>query len=88
MAFYRLGHKVRAELAERVGCLLDEGYVRVDGRQQTSMQRVFAAGDIDTDRHYVVLAAASGARAAIASYEGLLSEAVRAKIKRHKSHQD
>jgi thioredoxin reductase len=86
--FYRLGYKVQTRLAEQIGCVLKAGYVKVDGHQQTSVEKVFAAGDIDTDRHYAVLAAASGARAAIAIYEGLLSEAVRGKIKRHKSHQD
>jgi thioredoxin reductase len=85
--FYRLGYMVQTRLAEQVGCARERGYVRVDEHQETSMERVFAAGDIDTDRHYVILAAAAGARAAIAIYEGLLSEAVRAKIKGHKSHQ-
>jgi hypothetical protein len=34
-------------------------------------------GDVDTDRHYVVFAAASGAVAAISIYELLLKEAIR-----------
>ena len=86
--FYRLGYKVQTRLAIQIGCALAGGYVKVDGHQQTSVENVFAAGDIDTDRHYAILAAASGARAAIAIYEGLLSEAVRGRIKGHKSQQD
>jgi thioredoxin reductase len=45
--------------------------------QKTSIPNVYAAGDIDTDRHYVVLAAASGALAAISIYEEMLKEAIR-----------
>jgi thioredoxin reductase len=36
---------------------------------------MYAAGDIDTDRHYV-LAAASGALAAISIYEKMLGEEI------------
>ena len=45
--------------------------------QQTTVPNVYAAGDIDTDRHYVVLAAASGALAAISIYEEMLKDAIR-----------
>lgn len=77
--FYRLGYRAQNHLAERLGCQLDDGYVRVDGEQQTTIPNVYAAGDIDTDRHFVVLAAAAGARAAMSIYEKLLKEALAAK---------
>ena len=85
--FYRLGYQVQTDLAEQVGCKLDRGYVKVDKEQQTSVAGVFAAGDIDNDRHYVALATAAGARAAMAIYERLLSEAIKSTMKkRNKSN--
>jgi thioredoxin reductase len=83
--FYRLGYQVQSRLAEQLGCQLDEGYVKVDGMQETTIPNVYAAGDLDTDRHYVVLAAAGGARAAISIYEKLLKQAIEAEMKGHKS---
>lgn len=74
--FYKLGYRVQNRLAEQLGCQLDDGYIKVDGKQQTTVENVYAAGDIDTDRHFVVLAAAAGARAAVSIYEKLLKEAV------------
>ncbi len=38
--------------------------------------RAFAAGDIDTDRYYVIFATASGALAAISIYEDILKNAL------------
>jgi thioredoxin reductase len=83
--FYRLGYRVQSQLSEQLGCQLDEGYVKVDGMQETTVPDVYAAGDLDTDRHYVVLAAAGGARAAISIYEKLLKQAIEAEMKGHKS---
>jgi len=45
--------------------------------QQTTVPNVYAVGDIATDRHYVVLAAASGALASISIYETLLRDAIK-----------
>jgi thioredoxin reductase len=83
--FYRLGCQVQSRLAEQLGCQLDERYVKVDDRQETTVPDVYAAGDLDTDRHYVVLAAAGGARVAISIYEKLLKQAIEAELKEHKS---
>ena len=58
---------------------MDEEYIKVDKNQQTTVPKVYAAGDVDTDRHYAVLAAASGALAAISIYEDLLKQAIKAK---------
>jgi thioredoxin reductase len=77
--FYYLGYKVQNELAKQLGCELDgeEGFIKVNSSQQTTVHNVYAVGDVDTDRHYVVFAAASGAVAAISIYELLLKEAIR-----------
>lgn len=74
VVFYKIAYDVQNGLAQKLGCQLDEGYVRTDEKQQTTVKDVYAAGDIDLDRHYIVLAAAAGARAAISIYEELLKE--------------
>jgi thioredoxin reductase len=77
--FYYLGYTVQNQLAKQLGCELDEeeGFVKVNSSQQTTVRNVYAVGDLDTDRHYVVFAAASGAVAAISIYEQLLKDAIR-----------
>jgi thioredoxin reductase len=75
--FYHLGYSIQNHLAKQVGCELDEGYIKINAMHQTTVPNVYAAGDIDTDRHYVVLAAASGALAAISIYEKILKDAIR-----------
>jgi len=74
--FYHLGQIIQNDFATQLGCELDEGYVKVDKKQQTTISNVYAAGDLDTDRHYAILASASGALAAISIYEDLLKEAI------------
>ena len=55
--FYYLGYNVQNQLAKQLGCELDneEGFVRVNESQQTTVRNVYAVGDVDTDRHYIVL---------------------------------
>jgi thioredoxin reductase len=74
--FYHLGYNIQNHLAKQVGCELDEGYVKINTMQKTTVPNVYAAGDVDTDRHYVVLAASSGALAAISIYEEMLKDAI------------
>ncbi len=75
--FYHIEQIIRNEIAIQLGCELDEGYVKVDKMQQTTIPNVYAAGDLDTDRHYAILASASGALAAISIYEDLLKQAIK-----------
>ena len=78
--FYYIGYKVRNQIARQLGCEVDDqGFVKVNSMHQTTIPNVYAVGDISTDRHYVVLAAASGALAAISIYETLLKEAIKRK---------
>jgi thioredoxin reductase len=78
--FYYIGYKVRNQIARQLGCEVDDqGFVKVNSMQQTTIPNVYAVGDIATDRHYVVLAAASGALAAISIYEALLKDAIKRK---------
>jgi thioredoxin reductase len=47
MGFFSIAHKPDTGLARHLGCDLDEeGYIRVDEHQQTSVPGVFAAGDV------------------------------------------
>lgn len=75
--FYHLGYDIQNELAKQLGCELDDGHIKINTMQQTTVPNVYAAGDIDTDRHYVVFAVASGALAAISIYEQMLKDAIR-----------
>jgi thioredoxin reductase len=48
--------------------------IKINNKQETTVAKVYAGGDVDTDRHYVVLALASGAVAAISIYEDILKK--------------
>lgn len=71
--FFHLGSEPRCELAEQLGCSLDDdGYVVVDQGQETSTPGVHAAGDIAGQPHLASIAAAEGVRAALAIHRSLL----------------
>ncbi len=74
--FYHMDYNVQSQLAEQLGCQLDEGFIKINNKQQTTVANVYAPGDVDTDRHYVVFAVASGALAAISIYEDILKRAL------------
>lgn len=74
--FYHFGIVIQNEIAQKLGCELDTGYIKINDKQQTNIANVYAVGDIDTDRHYAILASASGAIAALAIYEDLLRGAI------------
>ena len=75
-----MGYNVQTQLAEQLGCQLDEGFIKINNKQQTTVANVYAAGDVDTDRHYVVLAVANGALGAISIYEDILKTALGVEI--------
>jgi len=79
--FYHIGYKVQTQLAKQLGCHLEEGFIKVVNKQETTVAKDYAAGDADTDRHYVVLAVASGAVAAISIYEDFLKKALENNIR-------
>jgi thioredoxin reductase len=73
--FFHLGSEPRCELAEQLGCELDDdGYIVVDRGQETSCPGVHAAGDITGPPHLAVVAAAEGVRAALAIHRSLLPD--------------
>ena len=75
--FYHFEKIIQNEIPRQFGCELDEGYAKVNEKQQTTVPNIYAAGDIDTDRHYAILADASGTLAAISIYEELLKDAIK-----------
>jgi thioredoxin reductase len=60
---------------------VEEGFIKINNKQETTVAKVYAAGDVDTDRHYVVLAVASGAVAAISIYQDILKKALENNIR-------
>jgi thioredoxin reductase len=55
-------------LAEQLGYAVNEdGFIQVDELGRTSVPRVYAAGDAASPVHQVIVAAASGTRAALAA---------------------
>ncbi|HYH80798.1 MAG TPA: NAD(P)/FAD-dependent oxidoreductase [Longimicrobium sp.] len=62
-------------LAEALGCAFDEGmtgpFIRVDGRKQTTVEGVFAAGDAASQMHNATLASAAGVMAGAGAHHSL-----------------
>jgi hypothetical protein len=73
--FFHLGSEPRCELAQQLGCELDDdGYVVADRGRETSCPGVHAAGDIIGPPHLAAIAAADGIRAALAIHRSLLPD--------------
>ena len=66
-AFFSIKHEPRNELAVKLGCDVDDmGYVQVGPHGETSVEHVYAAGDLTPGEQLVQTAAAEGAVAGIA----------------------
>ena len=74
--FFNLGTELASNLHETLGCRLDaeSGLLWVDETRQTSVQGVYAAGDITPQSQLAVVAAAEGAMAAIHIHRSLIPE--------------
>jgi thioredoxin reductase len=73
--FFNLGTVPASDLHTQVGCRLDEdGLVWTDDQQQTSVEGVYAAGDLTPRSQLAVVAAAEGAQAAIHVHKSLQPE--------------
>jgi len=73
--FFNLGTELATDFHEKLGCRLDPecGLLWVDERQQTSIEGVYAAGDITPQSQLAVVAAAEGAMAAIHIHRSLIA---------------
>jgi thioredoxin reductase len=73
--FFNTGQVQHANLAERLGCDSKGGnHVATHGKQRTGVPGLFVAGDADGDVQFVIVAAAEGARAAVAINRELQDE--------------
>ncbi len=71
-AFFSLGEEHQTALAELLGCrITDEGAIAVDDDQRTSVDGVWAAGDVCGDSQFVPVATAHGVKAAVDIYRTL-----------------
>lgn len=72
--FFNLGTIPSSDLHTMLGCKLDEecGLVEVDEEQQTSVEGVYAAGDLTPRSQLAVVAASEGAMAAIHVHKSLI----------------
>ena len=74
--FFSLGTIPASDLHTQLGCRLDEeGLVDVDEKCETSVEGVYAAGDLTPRSQLAVVAAAEGAKAAIQIHRSLMPEA-------------
>jgi thioredoxin reductase len=66
-AFFSIAHHPRSDIARELGCDIDElGYVEVGAHGETSVDGVYAAGDLTPGEQMVQVASAKGAVAGIA----------------------
>ena len=74
--FFSTGQHPRSPLLERLGCAFDDdGGVRCAETGETTIPGVFVAGDVSRDVQLAIIAAAEGARAALAINKRLLGNA-------------
>ena len=67
LVMFSVAHSPRTDLAESLGCVIDEeGYVAVDEHGETSVPGVYAAGDLTPGLQLTAVAAASGVVAGVA----------------------
>ncbi len=65
-AFFSIGEEHQTGLAKQLDCRLDDsGAIDVDDEQHTSVEGVWAAGDVAGDSQFVAIAAAHGVKAAL-----------------------
>ena len=72
--FFNLGTELATDFHEKLGCRLDPecGLLWVDERRQTSVEGVYAAGDLTPRSQLAIVAAAEGAMAAIHIHRSLI----------------
>jgi thioredoxin reductase len=75
LLFFSVSHEPRTDLGVALGCELDDdGYVAIDMNGRTSVEGVFAAGDVVPGLQLVQVAAAQGTAAGVAAALSLQGE--------------
>jgi thioredoxin reductase len=75
LLFFSVAHRPRTDLGEALGCRLDDdGYLDIDVNGRTSVEGVFAAGDVAPGLQLVQVAAAQGTAAGVAAALSLQGE--------------
>jgi thioredoxin reductase len=73
--FFVNGFQQQCNLAETFGCeMTKKGVVVVNRHQQTNIEGLYVAGDAAKDMHFVVVAAAEGAKAGVIINKELIKE--------------
>ncbi len=68
--FIYIGMQPRNDLAKQLGLeLTEKGFIKVDTDNRTSLPGMFAAGDITGELAQTIVAAGSGAKAAVSAFE-------------------
>jgi thioredoxin reductase len=76
--FFGTGNTQRSALFQQLGCEVSrKGALKTRDKQRSNIDGVFVAGDAAEDSQYVIIAAAHGARAAMAINNDLLEEEFR-----------
>lgn len=70
--FIAIGYEPNNDMAKMIGLELDEeGYIKVDDKQRTSVPMVYAAGDITGGVKQIVVAVGQGSIAALTAFEDI-----------------
>ena len=78
--FFVNGYQQQCNLVETFGCSVDKKGAAITNRhQQTKIEGLYVAGDADKDVHFVVVAAAEGAKAGVTINKELQSQFISAK---------
>ncbi len=73
--FFSNGYEVQSNLPELLGCEIDKNKVVLTNRsQQTNIDGLYVAGDAAKEMHFVIVAAAEGAKAGVYINKELLKE--------------
>lgn len=73
--FFSNGYSVQCDLVESLGCNMGKNNVALTNKsQQTNIPGLYVAGDASKDMHFVVVAAAEGAKAGVYINKELLTE--------------
>jgi thioredoxin reductase len=75
--FFVNGQKPQSDIIKKLGCAVNNKNIALTNRmQQTNIAGVYIAGDVSKDMHFVVVAAAEGAKAGVSINKELQAESL------------